>query len=207
MIKHRHELFKNSFKFKLLAAVFVVISAISCGKPGDPAQQGADKENSPVVEPPLSRAVIHGDLTEITSLLNSGADINAKDALGRTPLHMAAFYGRVKTSELLIDKGAELNARDRVGMTPLHIAVISGGRQQVEALLDRKADITVQTDSGQTVLHLSAGTGQPKLTKFLIDRGADPRIRDADNKLPIDYAIQNKHPQTTLVLKQNTPKN
>ena len=61
-------------------------------------------------------------------------------------------------------------------------------------------------ESGQTVLHLSAATGQPKLTRFLIERGADPRVRDNDDKRPIDYAIQNKHPQTTAVLKQLTPK-
>ena len=61
-------------------------------------------------------------------------------------------------------------------------------------------------ESGQTVLHLSAATGQPKLTRFLIERGADPRERDNEDKRPIDYAIQNKHPQTTAVLKQLTPK-
>ena len=43
------------------------------------------------------------------------------------------------------------------------------------------------------------------LTRFLIERGADPRERDNEDKRPIDYAIQNKHPQTTAVLKQLTP--
>ena len=56
------------------------------------------------------------------------------------------------------------------------------------------------------MLHLSAATGQPKLTRFLIERGADPKVRDAEDKRPMDYAIQNKHPQTTSVLKQFTPK-
>ena len=126
---------RYALKIKLLLSIVAVAAVVSCGKPADPAKLAAEKDNSPVVESPLSKAVIQGDLTEITGLLDSGADINARDALGRTPLHMAAFYGRVKTSEVLIDHGAEINAKDRVGMTPLHVAVISGGRQQVEALL------------------------------------------------------------------------
>ena len=191
-----------------MLSIVAVAAVVSSGKPADPAKLAAEKDNSPVVESPLSKAVIQGDLTEITGLIDSGADINARDALGRTPLHMAAFYGRVKTSEVLIDHGAEINAKDRVGMTPLHVAVISGGRQQVEALLNKKADISVKSESGQTVLHLSAATGQPKRGRPRTTGRccADPRVRDNDDKRPIDYAIQNKHPQTTAVLKQLTPK-
>ena len=108
---------RYALKIKLLLSIVAVAAVVSCGKPADPAKLAAEKDNSPVVESPLSKAVIQGDLTEITGLLDSGADINARDALGRTPLHMAAFYGRVKTSEVLIDHGAEINAKDRVGMT------------------------------------------------------------------------------------------
>ncbi|MBL0167457.1 MAG: ankyrin repeat domain-containing protein [Propionivibrio sp.] len=56
--------------------------------------------------PPLSaKAAIQGDLAAIKVLLEAGADINTRDALGRTPLHMAAFCGRPKTTELLISSG------------------------------------------------------------------------------------------------------
>lgn len=182
---------RYALKIKLLLSIVAVAAVVSCGKPADP---GANQQQRTVsgCRIPLSKAVIQGDLTEITGLLDSGADINARDALGRTPLHMAAFYGRVKTSRVLIDHGAEINAKDRVGMTPLHVAVISGGRQQVEALLNKKADISVKSESGQTVLHLSAATGQPKLTRFLIERGAGPECATMMTNLPIDYAIQNK---------------
>ena len=44
-----------------------------------------------------------------------GADVNAKDKLGRTPLHQAARKGRKEITELLIAEGAEVNAKGGIG--------------------------------------------------------------------------------------------
>lgn len=160
----------------------------------------------PIAEPALSNAVIRGDIQEIRKIIESGSDINTKDALDRTPLHIAAFYGKVKIIEQLIVGGADINAKDHTGMTPLHAAVISGGRQSVQLLLDKQADIGARTGAGQTALHLSAATGQPKLSRFLIERGADPYKTDFDGRTPLYYAKKNFHPQTTAVLEQATAK-
>lgn len=184
---------------------FVALAA-GCGKPAEQAPVVKKNEVPPVAESALAKATIASDIAEIKSLLDAGADINTRDALGRTPLHMAAFFGNTKTTEFLIANGADLNARDLVGMTPLHIAVISGGRQEVEVLLEKKAEINARSDVGQTALHLAAATGQPKLSRFLLEHGANPQIKDADGKTPLAYAIQNKHPQATAVLQKYTPK-
>ena len=61
--------------------------------------------------------------------------------------------------------------------------------------------VAITSTSGQTVLHLSASTGQPKLSKYLIEKGANPLTKDADGKIPLDYAVQNQHPVTTKLLK------
>jgi ankyrin repeat protein len=134
-------------------AALLVIAALSlalsgCSKePEDiatlkpqPSSSSATVDDVPTAASLLAKAAIRGDIVEIKSLLDAGAQIDVTDALGRTPLHMAAFYGRTKASELLLASGASIDARDRVGMTPLHAAVLSGGRHEVELLLDRKAD-------------------------------------------------------------------
>mgnify|MGYP003611606442 CR=1 FL=1 len=200
--------FSSLFKQLLTTLTLVVFcsSIISCGKSTEKSPTPVASEPPPMVESPLAKAAVRGAINEIKALIDDGAEINAKDALGRTPLHIAAFYGRTKTSEYLISRGADIDAKDRVGMTPLHVAVISGGRQEVELLLEKKADISSKTDAGQTALHLSASTGQPKLTKFLIERGANPKTKDNEGKTPLFYAIQNKHPQTASVLQPYTPK-
>ena len=203
-----HLLGKNTVHWRLRLATLLAIAGLAltlggCGQ--DTGQAGTpptSNEALPVAESALAKATTQGNLKDIREQLDSGADVNSRDALGRTPLHIAAFYGWPKTTELLISRGADVNARDRVGMTPLHAAVVSGGRAEVELLLRRKADISVRTEAGQTALHLAAATGQPKLSKYLIEQGADPSSQDSNGKTPLFYAEQNKHPQTSALLQQ-----
>ncbi len=178
----------------------LALSLSACGKQPEKPNAQIKTEAPSTTSDPLTDAAIKGDPASAKALIEAGADVNAKDNLGRTPLHMVAFYGHLKVTELLIDSGADINAKDHVGMTPLHAAVLSGGRQEVQLLLDKKADIKAKSGAGQTALHLAAATGQPKLSKFLIERGADPESTDSNGKTPLSYAVQNKHPQTTSVL-------
>ena len=191
----------NGLPAAICVALFAVLLA-ACGE-NNGNKPPSDVATLAVAESPLSKAALQGNLDELKTLLaKEEANINAKDALGRTPLHMAAFYGQLQATELLISSGAKINARDNVGMTPLHAAVLSGGRKEVELLLNKGADIGAKSDTSQTPLHLAASTGQPKLSKFLIEKGADPQDKDADGKTPLFYATQNQHPQTTALLKQ-----
>ncbi|MGK7925135.1 MAG: ankyrin repeat domain-containing protein [Spirulina sp.] len=73
-------------------------------------------------------------------LLEQGADINARDDLGRTPLHSAIYQPDIRFSNyygmqepttkpdlqmigLLLENGADVNARDYNNMTPLQYAL------------------------------------------------------------------------------------
>jgi ankyrin repeat protein len=190
-----------------LAIALTLLCSGGCGKqeevPATQAEPPVLNDSFPVAEPDLSHAVIAKDVARVKEIIDAGADVNAKDALGRTPLHLAAFHGQTEIIDLLIAHGADVNARDLAAMSPLHAAVIAGKQgAAVQMLLDRNADLHAIDEKGQTALHLAAATGQPKLTTFLIERGADVHRTDFDGQIPVYYARKNHHPQTTAVLER-----
>jgi len=74
----------------------------------------------------LQAAAKAGDLDRVKTLLEQGADVNTRNAIGADPLHEAAWSGNSQLVELLLARGADVNARHaEAGSTPLHYAVIT----------------------------------------------------------------------------------
>jgi len=67
-------------------------------------------------------------------LIDSGADVNAQDKQGRSPLFELASLGMCKFARILIENGADVNVRDKAGMTPLKIALQNRRNEMVELL-------------------------------------------------------------------------
>ena len=75
------------------------------------------------------------DIAEV--LVRLGADVNARDHIGRTPLHHAANNGHLAVIEVLARAGADLSIPDGQGMTPLMWGEISrtGRNREIIAML------------------------------------------------------------------------
>lgn len=67
-----------------------------------------------------------GDLDGVRLALEKGADVNAKDSLGRTALMLACQQGLLDVARALVEAGADVNARDAHGRTPLMYACGGG---------------------------------------------------------------------------------
>jgi len=72
----------------------------------------------------LHAAAAKGDADEIARLVKAGANLEARDAHGRTPLMVAAFRRDVATARTLIAAGADLNALDRQAYDVITIAAV-----------------------------------------------------------------------------------
>lgn len=107
---------------------------------------------------PLHRAAsVDRHLAVVKALLESGADVNARDKQGNTPLNVAlrgkGNANKTNLVALLLSSGADPNAKTRVGQsTPLHSAVTLGDIAVVKLLLSHKADVNATDKNGVTPL-------------------------------------------------------
>ncbi|KAH7293159.1 hypothetical protein KP509_28G014600 [Ceratopteris richardii] len=74
----------------------------------------------------LHLACYTNKLGMVELLLQYGAQVDARDSLGRTPLHLGVAHRRNAVSKLLLSRGASANAVDGKGKTPLQTAMELG---------------------------------------------------------------------------------
>jgi len=103
----------------------------------------------------------------VTAALEAGADIEARDEIGRTALIWSAFQGHDPMLAYLIDQGADVNARDNRERTPLIWAAIAGRGVVIETLLENGADATIADADGKTAAAHALAEGHPGIGRRL----------------------------------------
>lgn len=117
-------------------------------------------------------------------LLESGANVGAKDEWERTPL----FYARTpEMVQLLVRHGADVNATARHDETPLNRLMIGSlYREVAEALLEAGAELN--PENAMPPLHLACFHGNLFMVKKLLSKGANPHLKSHAGKTALDYA-------------------
>jgi len=106
-------------------------------------------------------------------LVESGADINAKDNLfGFTPLMAAADCGDKDIIEYLIEKGAYIDTKDKNGLTALMTATEKGKENAIKSLIERGADLNAKGVNGKTALRIAIEKGYTDIADLLRKHGA-----------------------------------
>lgn len=123
-------------------------------------------------------------------LVHVGADVNARDAKGKTPLMYAALLG--DHVRLLLSHGADPNLCNHVGITALHQASYYGHETVVTQLLRQKININARTSNGRTPLLLAVAKRRYAVAKLLVAHGADVSIGEKHAKTPLYFALRNQ---------------
>lgn len=136
----------------------------------------------------LTMAAMQGNRDAVQQLVASGADVDAKDAIGVAPLHWAAFCGHGELIGKLIDSGADVHIRDQEGRTPLHVAAYESHLNVILRLIAAGADIMAPDKMGWTPLHCAVSNAEEAACKHLTEAGADPLRKDLEGKTAMDLA-------------------
>ena len=138
------------------------------------------------------------------SLLEQGADVNARNKDGWTPLHVAAKEDAAATAGVLLKQKADVNARETLfGWTPLHLAAAKeDASATAEVLLQQKADVNARDKFGWTPLHSAASNNAYETAEVLLNSGADVNARDNHGWGPLYWASRKKAFQAAEVLRR-----
>ena len=118
----------------------------------------------------LIQAAEAGDTTTVQQLLNEGADINGRDALGRTPVMAATHGNQVDVVRLLIQAGADINIRDNRMDNPFLYAGAEGLLDILKLAIDAGADTRLTNRFGGTALIPAAERGHVEMVQELLTR-------------------------------------
>ncbi|MGA2629450.1 MAG: ankyrin repeat domain-containing protein [Terriglobia bacterium] len=156
-------------------------------------------------ESPLMSAAWQGNLKAVEELLREGADVNARDYLGRTPI----WYSRGReVAPILLAAGADIDIKDNEGLTPLMLAASMREIAMVKWLMAAGANLNERSSDGRTALHYAArerlyrqdppGT---ETVKLLLEAGASPNIKDnAGNSALILAAVEGQLEEVEALL-------
>lgn len=135
----------------------------------------------------------HGHVDIMRALIQQGANVEARENLGKTALHVASE----DAAEFLLSIRANFLLTDETGTVPLHYMAAKGHAKAVKTLVGKKnCDINAKNKFGQTPLHLSCQFGHFQVARLLLDAGTFPEAADSQGMRPLHYAA--KHGQKDI---------
>ncbi|CAE7414601.1 unnamed protein product [Symbiodinium sp. CCMP2456] len=152
----------------------------------------------------LMVAAFSGHLKVVEALLNSGAQLEAREEGGRTALTIAATsgakQGHLNVLAALLKGGVSPEGRDERGRTALVSAAGQGLENVVEFLVRAGAQLEARDESGNTALTLAAKNGYVEVVEVLLKAGAQVEARDEHGDTALMSAAADGHAKVVEAL-------
>lgn len=135
----------------------------------------------------------------VSSLIDSGADVNSRDIERQSAMSLAVKSGDINTVRVLIESGYAIdNTVDRF----LHDAAAMNRLDLIKILCLGYADIDMNSvdSKGRIPLHLAAIQGNLELLQFLVSVGSDADAGDDKGWTPLHYAAAEGHTEAVGIL-------
>ncbi len=134
---------------------------------------------SPVLAQPrteqlsLTDAAARGDLPRVQAMLDRGANVEQRDATGRTAILAATAGNHLSVVRALITRGADVNAQDRQQDSAFLLAGARGYTEIVRATLAAGADLKSTNRYGGTALIPACHHGHVDTVRLLLTTPID----------------------------------
>lgn len=118
------------------------------------------------------QSILSYNTQKLQNFLESGVDINERNALGYTALALAIQKNQLELASLLIQYGAWVDNPDFSGIQPLSVAVQNGNISIVKLLLENGANINSHDYWGRTALFFAQKIKNKEIEELLTNKGA-----------------------------------
>lgn len=172
-------------------------------------QNGAKGDSTEALnELALFKAAENGDITTITSYLESGGDIEVKNVDGDTLLWIAFENNHDTLVKMLIEAGANIHARTKhSNFTVTVMAAAMGDLKSIKFFLEHGADIHDYggDEPSGALLIQACYYGHYETVHFLLENGADINEVDGFNQSSLHIAKYNENEKMVNLLLSYNP--
>jgi ankyrin repeat protein len=141
----------------------------------------------------LHEAILLGDAALVSSLLDQGLDVHAKNDVGDSPWSVAMFVAK-DIEPLLRARGAKIDIDAQLGTgsrrEAFATAMNAGDLREVQRQLDEKLVHPHLTSPHQSPLLSAVWLADEPLTKLLLEKGCDPHVRLSGPALVVQAAAR-----------------
>jgi uncharacterized protein len=116
----------------------------------------------------LLQATQRGDREAVLKLLQQGADINVRDAQGRTPVMIATYQHNTDMVRTLLQAGAGVNIRDNNKENPLLHAAAQGWLDILRLAIEAHADTRLTNRFGGISIIPASERGHVEIVRELL---------------------------------------
>jgi len=139
---------------------------------------------------------------QLVLLLESGAEVGARDQTGDTPLMLAVRHnGGVAKIRVLLNYGANVNEQEEAGQTPLIIAAQFANGQVIDRLKSSGASLSDRCDKDRTPAMWAVWEGKPAdLVEKMLDTESQIDLPDSSGQTMLERAASTGHHDVVAVL-------
>lgn len=157
--------------------------------------------------PPIVTAARNCSIKTIRMLVARGANIAAKNRLGKNAFSAALYSDRYDLLPVLAELGLKVGADEGVSFRQ---AVNGRQRKAVQFFIDQGIDVNLRKrcqvfPENPTAVSVAARNNDFEMVKCLVSHGADITLKDQYGDRPYSYAVCNKNVEMQIYLKNLEP--